>query len=280
MGYNKVAIIGTGLIGGSIGKALIAKKSAREVIGVCRRESSRRKALREKAVMECFVNDYEKALKNAELIIIATPVETVKEILKKISMIELKPGVIVTDVSSTKKSIVDFASGFSDKYIFIGAHPLAGSEKNGVEYASADLFHDSVCILTPGEDAGEDVVSILRHFWQELGAKVRVLSPQEHDFILACTSHLPHVAAYALVGAISKDYLSFVSTGFKDTTRIASSDPLLWAEIFLTNRENILKTLKRYKGEIVRIEDSIREGDREKLIEILKQIKGIRDEII
>ncbi len=280
MKYGKVAIIGTGLIGGSIGKALLKKRMCEKIVGVCRRESSRERAIRENAVTECFINDYEQALKDAEVIIIATPVETEKEVLKKISLIDIRPGAIITDVGSTKKDIVDFASGFCDRYTFVGSHPLAGSEKTGVEYASADLFMDSVCVITPGEKNSEGQVKDLTRFWKGLGANVKVLAPAEHDLILAYTSHLPHIAAYALAGSTDENYAPFISTGFKDTTRIASSDPQLWADIFLTNSDNVLKSIEKYKKKIASIQETINKGDRGNLVKLLKEFKRIKDGII
>ena len=280
MKYNKIAIIGTGLIGGSIGKALISRGLADEVIGVCRRESSLKRAIDEKAVTKCFVNNYEEALEGVDIIFIATPVETVKEVLEKLSSVKLKKGVIVTDVGSTKKDIVDFAAKYKSSFIFLGTHPLAGSEKTGVEFAKDGFFEDSVCVLTPDKDIDKRVIDRMQLFWQDLGARVEVITPDEHDLILAYTSHLPHIAAYALAGSADESFAPFVSTGFKDTTRIASSDPLLWAEIFLTNKDNVLKTIARYKSELSIIEESIKQGDEKRLIGILENYKRIRDEIV
>ncbi len=279
MKFKKVAIIGMGLIGGSIGKALLKRGLADEVIGVCRRQSSLDRAIKEKTLTKGFVDNYEEALPGAELIFLATPVHTIKEVMDKIGNIT-GPDTIVTDVGSTKGEIVEYAKKFKDKFSFVGGHPLAGSEKSGVEYADSDLFEGSLCILTKGEDTRKGDLEKTRQLWESLGAVVNVISPEEHDRILSFTSHLPHVLAFCLAGVQEKDWMKFASTGFKDTTRVASSDPMLWADIFMDNRENVLKAIERLKEELELIGRDIKEGHKEDLIEKLNKYKQIRDEFI
>ena len=279
MKYNKIAIIGMGLIGGSIGKALIKKKLAKEVVGVCRRESSLKRAINEKALTKGFVDNYNEALAGAEIIFIATPVHTIKEVLEKLDKTPLFPGVIVTDAGSTKKEIVNFAAKFKDKFSFVGGHPLAGSEKTGVEFASASLFEGSLCVLTKDENTNTGTIEKVQKLWMDLGAEVDIVSPDEHDMILSFTSHLPHVVAYCLAGVQKKEFLKFASTGFKDTTRIASSDPILWSDIMMDNKENVLKSIEKLKEELSIIEKYIREGHKQDLIEKLAKYKDIRDEL-
>ncbi len=279
MKYNKIAIIGMGLIGGSIGKALIKKKLAKEVVGVCRRESSLKRAINEKALTRGFVDNYNEALAGAEIIFIATPVHTIKEVLEKLDKTPLFPGVIVTDAGSTKKEIVNFAAKFKDKFSFVGGHPLAGSEKTGVEFASASLFEESLCVLTKDENTNTGTIEKVQKLWMDLGAEVDIVSPDEHDMILSFTSHLPHVVAYCLAGVQKKEFLKFASTGFKDTTRIASSDPILWSDIMMDNKENVLKSIGKLKEELSIVEKYIREGHKQDLIEKLAKYKDIRDEL-
>ena len=191
---KKVVIIGTGLIGGSIGKALLEKGLADEVIGVCRRESSLDRAMKEKAISSGYVNNYEEACAGAEIVFIATPVHTIEEILEKLAG-GLSGNVIVTDAGSTKKEIVERAAKFKDSFSFVGGHPLAGSEKTGVECAKKDLFENSLCILTRSEFTSEEDLEKIKELWQAIGAEVDVVTPEKHDEILAFTSHLPHILA-------------------------------------------------------------------------------------
>jgi len=281
MKIKKIAIIGMGLIGGSIGKALIEKKLADEVVGVCRRKSSLERAVREKSLTKGFVDNYGEALQGAEMILIATPVRVIKNVLKSLSEVINDTKILVTDAGSTKKEIVDYAVKFKDKFSFIGAHPLAGSEKSGVEYSSGNLFEDSVCILTPTKDSSIEDYEKLKCLWESIGAAVHKLSPEEHDKNIAFSSHLPHVAAYALMGSLPGEFVeNMVAAGFKDTTRIASSDPELWKDIFMSNKENVIKAITRFKETLSGLEKDISAGRAEELKVKLKKIKEMRDNIV
>lgn len=279
MKLKRVVIIGMGLVGGSIAKCLMKKGLADEVIGVCRRESSLERAEKEKSMTKGYVNNYSEATRGADLVVIATPVHTVKEVLDGLAEVLEGGEVLVTDVGSTKREIVAYAEKYKDKFSFLGAHPLAGSEKAGVEFSHPDLFQDSLCVITPGKDSSSENVEKLSTFWEALGAEVDIVGPDLHDEVLAFTSHLPHIVAYALAGTVNEKFFKYVSTGFKDTTRIASSDPVLWSDIFMSNRENVLKTLETYKKVLSSIEDGIRKNDPDALKEKLKEYKNLRDEI-
>ncbi len=279
MKLKKVVIIGMGLIGGSIGKALISKGLADEVVGVCRRQSSLEKALREGALTGGYVNNYGEAVRGADVVFIATPVHTIKEILKLLAEVIEDRKAVVTDVGSTKKEIVDHAAGFKDRFSFVGGHPLAGSEKTGVENSCPELFRDSLCVLTRGEMTREEDLESMRRLWESMGAAVDILTPARHDEILSFTSHLPHIVAYALAGSEEREYTRYMSTGFKDTTRIASSDPVLWSDIFMSNRDNALKSIERFKEILSSIERDIRRNDKDALREKLKTYKEMRDEV-
>ena len=276
MKFNKVVIIGMGLIGGSLGKALLEKGLAEEVVGVCRRQSSLDRAVNSGVLTSGYVNDYPEATRGADIVVIATPVQAIKKVLKDLAE-GLKGDVIVTDVGSTKGEIVSFAETFKGRYSFVGAHPLAGSEKTGVEYARADLFHGSLCILAETGSTNKEDLSKVRQLWESVGARVDVLSPEEHDEIIAFTSHLPHVVAYSLAGSQREDFVRFMSTGFKDTTRIASSDPVLWKGILLSNRKNVLKSVQKFRSVLDGIEKAIDKGDQETLEEMLSECKRVRD---
>lgn len=279
MKLKRVVIIGMGLVGGSIAKCLMKKGLADKVIGVCRRESSLERAEKEKSMTKGYVNNYSEATRGADLVVIATPVHTVKEVLDGLAEVLEGGEVLVTDVGSTKREIVAYAEKYKDKFSFLGAHPLAGSEKAGVEFSHPDLFQDSLCVITPGKDSSSENVEKLSTFWEKLGAEVDIVGPDLHDEVLAFTSHLPHIVAYALAGTVNEKFFKYVSTGFKDTTRIASSDPVLWSDIFMSNRENVLKTLETYKKVLSSIEDGIRKNDPDALKEKLKEYKNLRDEI-
>lgn len=280
MKFKKAVIIGVGLIGGSIAKAIKEKSLADEVIGICRRQSSLDRAIKEGAITKGYVNNYAEAVKGADIVFIATPVETVKENLKLLAEV-LKDGkVLITDAGSTKKEIVDYAHQFKGNFSFVGGHPLAGSEKTGVEFSSSNLFAGSVCALTQDETTKEKDLNKLKDLWEALGAKVKVMTPGEHDEILSFTSHLPHIIAYALSGTERTEYKDFVSTGFKDTTRIASSSALLWSDIFMSNRDNVLKAVARFKELLLGIEEDIRKSRTAELVKKLEDYKKIRDEIL
>ncbi|MBU1785079.1 MAG: prephenate dehydrogenase, partial [Candidatus Omnitrophica bacterium] len=278
MKMRKVVVIGMGLIGGSVGKALLKKGLADEVVGVCRRQSSLDRAIKEGVLTDGYVNNYEKAAFGAEMIVIATPVATVKDVLKDLSEVIKDQKVIVTDVGSAKKEIVDYAAGVNGTFLFVGGHPLAGSEKSGVENSTASLFEGSLCVLTDDEGVTDkDALCEVTGMWEAMGARVQVQTPEEHDGMIAFTSHLPHIVAYALVGALPPLPLSMFATGFKDTTRIASSDASLWSEIFLSNRKNLLVAIRRFKDVISDIEKDIRENNKVLLEEKLRDFKKTRD---
>ena len=280
MHFKKITIIGMGLIGGSIGKAVIERGLADEVVGVCRRQVSLDKAIAEKSLTHGFLNDHAEAVKGADLVIIATPVHTIKNMLSTLAEVIADKKVIVTDVGSTKEEIVKYAVSFKDKFTFIGAHPLAGSEKAGVQFSETGLFEKSVCILTPEESVGEEHVSKLKSFWEAVGAKVLILTSREHDRNLAFSSHLPHVIAYALAGTLEEGVPhDMYATGFGSTARIAASDPELWKDIFLSNRDNVLASLKVYESIIADIRSAIADEDEAKLKELLGKYKGLIDEL-
>ncbi len=280
MKFNKIAIIGTGLIGGSLGKAILKRKLAKKVAGICRRESTLKRTLKEKAFNEAHLNNYEDAVKGADIIFIATPVNTIKKVLDILGDKVKDPNIIVTDVGSTKKEIVEHASRYRNKFSFIGGHPLAGSEQTGVEHSTPDLFKGSSCILTKTKFTSQDDLKRLKELWEELGASVGIISPEKHDENLAFSSHLPHVIASALSGLMwGKFPYTMFSTGFEDTTRIASSDAHLWKDIFLSNQKNVLLAIKDFKKYLTIIEKDIRSEDEGSLVKHLNRGKAAREKI-
>lgn len=276
---NKVAIIGVGLIGGSLGLALKEKKIAKRVIGVGRREEPLKVALERNEVDE-VTTDLASGVKDADLVMIATPLELTVETFKKIAP-HLKKGCVVTDVGSVKGPIVDSIK----EPFFIGGHPLAGSEERGPQAARAGLFKEATVVLTPIEKTDEKALTLVKGIWQDLGAKVLFLSPEVHDELVAFTSHLPHILAISLTNLIGEvaekeeRILSLMGEGFRDTTRIAASPPSMWKEICLTNREGILLAIKKFKEIFSEIEEALSKEEGDKLLHRFEKAKETRDKL-
>lgn len=276
--FRKVAILGIGLIGGSMGIVLRKNKLAGEVVGVARQHASLVHALKNGAV-DHGTHDLKKAVENADLVILSTPVKTITQMLSSIGGY-LKRGCIVTDVGSTKAAIVDAAQkSLPPHAYFVGSHPLAGSEKKGVMFARGDLFNDSVCIVTPNEKTNKQAAEKVKELWVKLGTTVKVVTPAEHDKILAYISHVPHLLAYALIEAVPQEYLGYATQGLKDTTRIAASDPEMWNDICLTNSKNITEAVDGFVKILAVLRKSIVSQDDRSLIEHLKKSKSKRDGI-
>nr|HPN73348.1 prephenate dehydrogenase [Candidatus Omnitrophota bacterium] len=270
-----------GLIGGSAGKALIARGLAKEVVGICRRESSAERALKEKAVTSAVVGGYDSNCREADIVLVATPVNAIIPALEKLADCDMGADTAVTDAGSTKGDIVLHASKLEGKLRFVGSHPMAGSEKSGVENSSASLFEGSVCLLTPDASTKPEVKKKISDFWIALGAEVREMSPGDHDRGVAFSSHLPHAAAYALAGTLEEKLPRYLfAGGFRDTTRVASSDAALWSEIFDSNRGNVLKAIEKYREKLGVIEEEIRSGRKKDLLERLERWRKLRDEIV
>jgi prephenate dehydrogenase len=276
--FNKVTIIGVGLIGGSIGLAIKNRHAARLVTGVFRHASTLKRALKARAV-DRGVMDIASGVKDADLVILATPVHFIPELVAKV-LRSAKPGTIITDAGSTKEWIVRSVEKFQGKgsrVHFIGSHPMAGSEHTGVEYAVSDLFEDSPCIVTKTPKTDPKAVRKVALFWKSLGGRVRVMSPVEHDRTVSLISHLPHVVSFSLAGAVPGKALICAAEGFKDTTRVASSDPDLWADIFLTNRQAVVSAGRLFNTYAARVLKAIADNDRRTLVSLLKKAKANRD---
>lgn len=272
--FNKVVIVGTGLIGGSIALALKKNRLANEVIGVSRHKKSLLLAKRKGAIDRGSVSLG--IIKGADLLILATPVNTIINLAPKISRI-VGRDCIVSDVGSTKEEIVSRLEKIFPNYA--GSHPLAGSEKRGIINAHPDLFKDSLCILTPTRNTNKKALNRLSLLWRRLGARTALLSPQAHDKILSFVSHLPHIVAFSLIGIIPRQYLRFASSGLKDTTRIAASEGELWADILLSNRKNIIKAIELLQANMSRIKSAIQKKDKKRSASIIKKAK-IKREIL
>ena len=276
--FKKIAIVGVGLIGGSIGLAVKKRKLAKEVIGVTRRESSRRKALKVKAVDKATLNLRE-AVKDADLVIIAAPVGKITG-LAGASVKFMKKGAILTDVGSTKKHIVLKIEKFANKKVrFIGTHPMAGSEKTGVKNATSLIFDKAPLIITKTKNTDKKALARLKKFWENLGCRTFVLSPEKHDMHVSLASYLPHVVSFALSDSQTKSSLKFVAASFKDITRVSSSDPELWKDIFLSARPSVLKSIRVFSKSLKALEKAIRKKDAHAVKRFLSKAKSIRDGI-
>ena len=281
MNFGVVAIVGTGLIGGSIGLGLKERGLATTIIGVGHRKVSINKALKIKAIDEGTTN-IEKAAKQADIIILATSVNLIPDYAKKIIPL-MKKSAILTDVGSTKDYIVSQVNNEikstcdGEKPNFIGAHPLAGSEKRGIESARPDLFEGSVCVLTPTNLNSKKCITRLSNMWKALGARISIMTPSKHDEILALVSHLPHLVASSLAGVIDEKHWKFAASGLRDTTRIASGDPELWLSISKQNKQKIIEALRCFSEEVECTINDLEQGNDKKLLGRLKKAKTVRD---
>jgi prephenate dehydrogenase len=258
MDIRTLSIIGVGLLGGSIGLAARERIKGVRVIGYGHRRSTLQRALRLKAIDEA-VDNLSEAVCGADLVILCTPVGLFREIITDIRP-SLDEKCIITDVGSTKASVVRWGEKIIGRQ-FIGSHPMAGSEKRGVEFARPDLFDRALCILTPTARSELRSLRVVETFWKTLGMKLTRLSPTEHDRLLAEVSHLPHLAAAALVGIPSRRAIQLGGKGFLDTTRIAAGDGTLWRDIFLDNQQNMLSTVGKLRRELETASKLIKKGD-------------------
>jgi prephenate dehydrogenase len=275
--FNKITIVGVGLIGGSIGLALRKRKLAGTVCGVFRRRVSLRKALKKKAVTEATL-ELSEGVRGADMVIFACDVGRIPMLVKKASKFA-KDGCVFTDVGSVKESIVKSVRGKAGRADFVGAHPMAGSEKSGVEHADAGLFGGSNTILTPASGTSKKALVAVKSLWKALGSNVIVLTPTEHDRLISQISHLPHIVAFSLCDVPEKKAFRFASTGFKDATRIASADPNLWAQIAVSNGKNLRKDIKRVVKALNKFGSLLSKKDARRLCAGFKKSKKKRDSL-
>lgn len=279
---KKLTVIGTGLIGGSLIRALRDVDAVEHVTGCARKTKTLDTALK-LGIIDSGETNPAKAVIDADIVVIATPVGSIKSILSLISD-SLKPGAIVSDVGSVKEAVVNDVIelyGVMPDW-FIPAHPVAGTEKSGIEASFHTLFNKCQVVLTPVEETDPNKLAVIEKMWQKTGAIVSTMTVEDHDEILAATSHLPHVIAYSLVNQLTnmdKSDLVFklAAGGFKDLTRIASSDPTMWRDICLGNRSKILDLIKSYKENLSTIESYIENNDEDKLFSLFKSAKSSRD---
>lgn len=278
---RSVTLVGVGLIGGSIGLALRKRNLVKKVIGVGSRPATLDLAKKLGAITEIAPDD-RAAVADADLVVVCAPVAHVVEQVRKLAA-HCRPGTLITDAGSTKVEIVEaLASAASESswpagVNFIGSHPLAGNEKKGPSHADADLLVGRTVVVTPVESSRAEDVRAISQFWESLGARVVEMPARDHDLAVAATSHLPHLAASAIAGSTPEKYVALTASGWQDTTRIAAGDPLLWRQIMLANRENLLAALTRFEGALAKWREALESGDAAALEQLLADAKRIRD---
>lgn len=283
--FNKISIIGCGLIGSSILRAIVEKKLASKISAYDKSSKATDYLKKNFSIEVC--NNISNVVKDSDLVIIASPLSSYKEILLSIQS-NLKENVILTDTGSAKKEVNKIICNLNLKNVnWIASHPIAGTEYSGPEAGFATLFNNRWCILSADEKASKDKINELEKFWSNLGSKVKSMSFEDHDYILSLTSHLPHAVAYSIVKTainnedkFKDDVIQYSAGGLRDFTRIAASDPLMWKDIFIDNSDNILKVLDNYSKNLEEIKNAIKNKDSKKLLEIFSSTKKIRKEII
>ncbi|GFO55972.1 prephenate dehydrogenase [Geomonas sp. Red276] len=283
--FNRMVVIGLGLIGGSLARVLREKGVVGEVIGVGRGEANLKKGV-ELGVIDGYFFDAKEAVKGADLVFIATPVCTIPAVVAEIAP-HLEPGCIVTDGGSVKEFVVKGCEPLmKEGTFFVGGHPIAGTEHSGVEASFSSLYQNRRCIVTPTEKTDPRALAKVVELWEIAGSTVPLMDPVQHDLVVASISHLPHMVAYSLVNAVDGydrfegDLLKYSAGGFRDFTRIASSDPVMWRDIALTNRDAILEMMDFFSGYLAKLRNLVDKGDGEGLREFFHNSKEKRDAIL
>ncbi len=279
---DRLCIVGVGLIGGSLAKDLRRLGLCGEVIGCSRKRENLERA-RELGIIDAYYLDPAKAVAGADLVVLAVPLGAMAAVLAAMSP-GLAAGAVLTDVGSAKCSVIEAArSAFGAiPENFVPAHPIAGTEHSGVEAALQGLFQGCRVILTPTDETRPEAVNRVREMWQAVGAEVLEMNPVHHDEVLAATSHLPHMLAYTLVDMLGQmeervEMFRYAAGGFRDFTRIASSDPQMWHDICIANRESLVDALDQFQADLGIAVDAIRDGDGKTIKEIFTRAKALRD---
>ena len=284
--FNRVALIGIGLIGSSLARALRRDSPETEIVACARRQETL-SAVRRLALADTTTHDPAAAVAGADLVVIATPLSAYSEIGERIAPV-LQEGTILTDVGSVKQAVVrDLQPHVPRGVHFVPGHPVAGTEHSGPEAGFAELFRDRWCILTPSPETEPEAVAAVGRMWRNCGMRVVTMSADHHDKVLAMTSHLPHLIAYTIVGtatnleeSLKSEVIEFSASGFRDFTRIAASDPVMWRDIFLNNREAVLEIVQRFTEDLTALQRAIRWGEGDTLQELFTRTRAIRRSII
>jgi len=282
---DKLAIVGVGLIGGSLALALKEAGAVGHVVGIGRGLPNLETALK-LGVVDSITQSLADGVAGADVVFLATPVQSLGSVAEQ-AMLHLKPGAIITDGGSVKQAVIDAVEPHLRADVhFVPGHPIAGTENSGAEAAFAALYRDRRCILTPTERTADEALDRIRRMWQTVGSQVVVMAVDKHDRVLAAISHLPHMVAYALVNAVGaydrydENVLEYSAGGFRDFTRIASSDPTMWRDIALTNREALIEMMEQFENFFAELKEDVASGSADRLFEFFRRSKQSRDEIL
>ncbi|MDR6668141.1 cyclohexadieny/prephenate dehydrogenase [Rhizobium sp. 1399] len=284
--FNRITLIGIGLIGSSLAHDIKRLGLANEVV-VATRSAETLKRAEELELGDRYTTSSAEAVKDADLVVVSVPVGASESVAKEIAS-SLKPGAIVTDVGSTKASVIaQMQPHMPDHVHFIAGHPIAGTEKSGPDAGFPGLFQGRWCILTPLEGTDATALKTLRSFWEALGSRVDEMDAQHHDKVLAIVSHLPHLIAYNIVGTADdletvteSEVIKYSASGFRDFTRLAASDPTMWRDVCLHNRDAILEMLARFSEDLAYLQRAIRWGEGDKIFELFTRTRAIRRSIV
>jgi len=284
--YNRLALIGMGLIGGSIARAARTQGAVRTIVATARTAATR-KRVAELGIADQVVESNAAAVEGADLVIVCIPVGACGEVAREIGP-HLAAGATVSDVGSVKGAVVrDMAPHLPDHVHFVPAHPVAGTEHSGPDSGFAELFVNRWCILTPPQHGDGAAVARMKSFWELLGANVEIMPADHHDLVLGITSHLPHLIAYTIVGTAEdlgevtrSEVLKFSAGGFRDFTRIAASDPTMWRDVFLANKDAVLEMLARFNEDLAALTRAMRNGDGQKLFDHFTRTRAIRRGVV
>ena len=284
--FEKVCIVGLGLIGGSIGLAIKRSNISNQITGYARSNSTLERAI-ELGLVDSVKDNLKDAVNNSDLVILATPLSTFRELVEEMSPF-LKKGCIITDTGSAKLTVIeDLKDILPNGVEFVPGHPIAGTEESGPDAGFAELFDNRWCILTPTEDNSSNAVDLVKGFWESIGSKVEIMDPMHHDKVLAITSHIPHLIAFNIVGTANnlanvteKEVVKYSAGGFRDFTRIAASDPKMWSDIFTYNSDAVLEMLDLFSNDLAKLKAAVIKKDSDLLFSNFEKTREVRKNII
>ena len=284
--FKQISIIGLGLIGSSLALSIKKNKLADKTIGYAKSIKTRKKARRLRLV-DIVENDLSKTVEGSDLVLICTPLSAYLKIIKSIRPY-LKKNSILSDVGSAKENLIKVLKPLlNNQFDFIPAHPIAGTEKSGPDSGFAELFIDRWCIITPIKGNNKKNINKIKTLWKSVGSEVEIMTPERHDKVMAITSHLPHLIAYNIVSTASdletvtkSDIIKYSASGFRDFTRLASSDPTMWRDIFLSNKDAILEMIGRFSEDLSVLQKAVRWEDGKTLFQLFSKTRKIRDKIV
>ena len=284
--FKKICIIGCGLIGSSLARAIKKNNLAEKIVSSNRSDATNKKVIELKIVDESS-SDTKKMTDGSDLVVIATPLSSYENVISKIKN-SLKNGVILTDVGSVKENIINLVEkNIPENISWIPSHPIAGTEESGPEAGFSELFQNRWCILTPSKQAKEKDINLLQTFWEKVGSKVDIMEAKQHDYILSITSHMPHLIAYNIVNTSlniqdekESTIVKYSAGGLRDFTRIAASNPIMWRDVFIQNKKNTSKMIDKFIKNLEDLKKAIENEDGKKLEQIFTRTKKIRKDIV